>query len=295
MIGDRIAQARRKINVSQAHLAEKLFISPQAVGKWERGESIPDLITFNRMAQILGVDLNYFSEDFSTVSAVTAAAEPSADKALVASSENPKSQVVWNMSNGNWSDVDFSGLNNLHEKFSSSNMKNCKFIGSEMAGLLLKNNNIEGCDFSNSDLNRSLVHGSNLDRNSFRGCSLVKTEFFKSNIGNCDFRGADLTEAVFKWSNFSKSNFEEANLKGISFLEMSIEDIVFEGVLNNCRFENNNFYKTKFQNATLFNSFFKNNKKLNRVQFINCKADKMTYAFLKNNLADMSGCTLISD
>ena len=62
MIGSKIGEARKKINISQAQLAQRLFISAQAVGKWERGESMPDIITFNRLAKILGVDLNYFSE-----------------------------------------------------------------------------------------------------------------------------------------------------------------------------------------------------------------------------------------
>ena len=66
-IGNKIAQARKKVNMSQAQLAQLLFISPQAVGKWERGESIPDIITFNRLAEILGVDLNYFSENFHSM------------------------------------------------------------------------------------------------------------------------------------------------------------------------------------------------------------------------------------
>ena len=64
IIGNKIAEARKKINISQAELAQRLFISPQAVGKWERGESMPDIITFNRLAEILGVDLNYFSENY---------------------------------------------------------------------------------------------------------------------------------------------------------------------------------------------------------------------------------------
>ncbi|MBM6753145.1 helix-turn-helix transcriptional regulator, partial [Mediterraneibacter glycyrrhizinilyticus] len=64
MIGERITEARKKKSVSQAGLAELLFISPQAVGKWERGESMPDIITLNRLAEILEVDLNYFSENF---------------------------------------------------------------------------------------------------------------------------------------------------------------------------------------------------------------------------------------
>ena len=62
IIGNKIAEARKKINISQAQLAVRLFISSQAVGKWERGESMPDIITFNRLAEILEVDLNYFSE-----------------------------------------------------------------------------------------------------------------------------------------------------------------------------------------------------------------------------------------
>ena len=43
MIGSRISEARKKCNLSQSQLAQQLFISPQAVGKWERGESLPDL------------------------------------------------------------------------------------------------------------------------------------------------------------------------------------------------------------------------------------------------------------
>ena len=49
IIGNRITEARKKVNISQAQLAEQLFISSQAVGKWERGESMPDITTFNRL------------------------------------------------------------------------------------------------------------------------------------------------------------------------------------------------------------------------------------------------------
>ena len=68
MIGNKIAEARKKVNISQAQTAQRLFISSQAVGKWERGESMPDIITFNRLAEILGVDLNYFSKGLFPVS-----------------------------------------------------------------------------------------------------------------------------------------------------------------------------------------------------------------------------------
>ncbi|MBK7711163.1 MAG: pentapeptide repeat-containing protein [Bacteroidales bacterium] len=38
-----------------------------------------------------------------------------------------------------------------------SNMQLCKFIGSDLSGLILKNNNIYKCDFSGSDLGGSHI------------------------------------------------------------------------------------------------------------------------------------------
>jgi transcriptional regulator with XRE-family HTH domain len=67
MIGNKIVEARRKLNISQAQLADKLFFSAQAVGKWERGESMPDITTLIRLAEILGVDLNYFSKSNQSI------------------------------------------------------------------------------------------------------------------------------------------------------------------------------------------------------------------------------------
>lgn len=69
-IGDKIATARKKSNLSQAELAQKILISPQAVGKWERGESLPDITILNRLAEIFGVDLNYFSNSFQSEEAL---------------------------------------------------------------------------------------------------------------------------------------------------------------------------------------------------------------------------------
>ena len=55
MIGNKIAEARKKHNFSQAQLAEKLFLSAQAVGKWERGESMPGILTLNKLADLLNI------------------------------------------------------------------------------------------------------------------------------------------------------------------------------------------------------------------------------------------------
>ena len=73
-----------------------------------------------------------------------------------------------------------------------------------------------------------------------------------------------------------------------------IEELVFEGTIKNCHFENCTFKGVKFQNATIINTFFRYNRKLSRVQFIDCKVDKLTYAFLRNGKADLTGITLIT-
>jgi uncharacterized protein YjbI with pentapeptide repeats len=292
-IGEKIATARKRANLSQAELAQQVSISSQAVGKWERGESMPDIMTLNRLAEILGVDLNYFSESFQTVDNVITNVEKS-DNGLIQLSNSQKEKPRWNISKQNLTDSDFSGLKNLHEKLSSTNIQRCLFIGSEMSHLKLNNNNVGDCDFSNSDISSSQIQNSMLSKNKFKNSSILNSRFLGSYIEGCDFTDADFTETEFKSGGFGKNTIENVKLNRTSFLESGIQDIIFEGTLEDCRFENCSFYNVKFQNATLLNTFFKNNKKFKRVQFINCKVDKLTYAFLKNNLADLTGVTLIS-
>lgn len=291
-IGDKITTARKKANLSQAELAQQVSISSQAVGKWERGESMPDITTLNRLAEILGVDLNYFSESFQNVNAEMTALDKSDN--LVELSNTQKKKRSWDMSKLNLTDSDFSGLKNLHEKLSSTNIQRCLFIGSEMSGLILNNNNVDSCDFSNSDISNSQIQNSMLGKNTFKNCSLKSSKFSRSCIEGCDFTGADFAETEFKTGAFGKNTIVDTKLNGTNFIDMGIQDIVFEGILEDCRFENCTFYGVKFQNATLLNTFFKNNKKFKRVQFNNCKVDKLTYAFLKNNLADLTDVTIIS-
>ena len=304
MIGNKIAEARKKINISQSQLAQRLFISSQAVGKWERGESMPDIITFNRLAEILGVDLNYFSEGFGPVAAELETGEilarqsdelTSSSAMQLPSGKHPDSyrekKLSWDMSRGNWVDADFSGLKNLHEKFSSSNMQRCKFTGSDLSGLLLKSNNVDSCEFSGSDISSSHIQSSNLGNNIFKDCSLKEAEFSESNINGCDFSGADFTGAAFKYSTFLKNTLANAVWNRTSFIGMAIDDTIFDGAIEDCYFENCAFYRVTFQNATITNTFFKN-KSLKRIRFIDCQADRMTYEFLKAGKADLTGITL---
>jgi uncharacterized protein YjbI with pentapeptide repeats len=284
MIGNKIAEARKKINISQAQLAQRLFISSQAVGKWERGESMPDIITLNRLSEIFGVDLNYFSGSKQTEVTETTTIRPNVKQVK---------KLNWDMSRGNWVDADFSGLKNLQEKFSSSNMKSCKFVSSELSGLILKSNNVDSCDFSDSDLSNSHIKNSNLSNNLLKDCSLKETEFFESYINKCDFTGADFTGVVINSGGFEKNNISSALWNSTSFIGTYLSEIVFEGTLQDCYFENFAFNKITFQNATLINTFFKN-KSLKGIKFIDCYVDRMTYEFLKNGKADLTGIKLMT-
>ena len=57
-IGSNIAACRKQCGLTQAELAQKLNYSDKAVSKWERGESVPDVMTLAQLAEILGVTLN---------------------------------------------------------------------------------------------------------------------------------------------------------------------------------------------------------------------------------------------
>lgn len=292
-IGNKITEARKRKNVSQAQLAEKVFVSAQAVGKWERGESMPDIVTLSRLAEILDVDLNYFSEKFQSTVTHEGIAPVTEQPTLEIRNSKEKDGNGWNMSQGNWVDADFSGLKNLQEKFGSSNMRNCKFNGSDLSSLILKNNNVELCDFSDSLMNKSDLQNSNLGNNAFKNCSFSETKFLKCNVEKSDFSGANFTSASFVSSNFLNNEVKDVLWNKTSFLDMGIQDIVFEGLIEDCSFENCSFYNVKFENATIVNTFFKNNRRFKKVQFVYCKVDKMTYSFLKNNMANLEGVSIL--
>lgn len=57
-IGANIALHRKKTGLTQAGLAAKLNYSDKAVSKWERGESIPDVLTLAMLAEQFEITVN---------------------------------------------------------------------------------------------------------------------------------------------------------------------------------------------------------------------------------------------
>ena len=61
IVGERIALGRKKLALSQAEFAKKLNVTGQAVGKWERGESLPDIFMLASIGEVIGnTDICYF-------------------------------------------------------------------------------------------------------------------------------------------------------------------------------------------------------------------------------------------
>ena len=57
-IGKFIAECRKKKNLTQEQLAEKLYITDRAVSKWERGLSLPDADKMLDLCNILDINVN---------------------------------------------------------------------------------------------------------------------------------------------------------------------------------------------------------------------------------------------
>ena len=66
-IGANIVMHRKRLGMTQAHLAEKLNYSDKAVSKWERDLSYPDINSISKLADILGVSVDELMQNKTNV------------------------------------------------------------------------------------------------------------------------------------------------------------------------------------------------------------------------------------
>ncbi len=59
IIAGNIGQLRRRAGMTQIELAERLNYSDKAISKWERGESLPDVVTLKEIADLFAVSVDY--------------------------------------------------------------------------------------------------------------------------------------------------------------------------------------------------------------------------------------------
>lgn len=310
LIGGKIAQARKKVNMSQAQLAQLLFISPQAVGKWERGESIPDIITFNRLAEILGVDLNYFSGNFPSSeleTAIKTTTYSSGDHEQPVQrganlSPSADHQLLTNFSGSDLLKSDFAGVVAHNRKFNGSALRGSDFAGADLTGSSFTGSDIREANFNGTNLTDCTLTANDLTDAIFIKTILVRTAFSTSGLAGAKFIDAELIDVKLTRTDLSKTVFENCTFKGVDFEYSDLRGVCLDGqTFVSVKFDKVALNDTTFNGATLRNVSFrptyaltnKYYRAIKTICFDGAKMDKLTYAELKGMGADLSKVTII--
>lgn len=62
-LAEKLQQLRKKNNLSQEQLADKLGISRQSISKWESEQSTPEIDKIVQLSEIFGVTTDYLLKD----------------------------------------------------------------------------------------------------------------------------------------------------------------------------------------------------------------------------------------
>lgn len=305
IIGGKIAKARKAINISQAQLAQHLFISPQAVGKWERGESMPDITTFNRLAEILGVDLNYFSESLPLGTNEKPLGEPLVKQPVQEDSpltHAPQREMQINLSAVDLQGSDFAGVVLHKGKFKASPLRGANFTGADLTGSLFEvvdareanfdGANLTDCHFSVTDLTDASFHKAILVRTSLN-MSGQGAKFKDVNLTDVRLIKADLRKTTFENCVFNDVDFNYCDLRGLSFDGQTFIGVRFDkSALNNASFKGATLRSVSF--TVPFSVTNRAYLAMKTISFDGAMMDKLTYAALKGlRVIDLSKVTII--
>lgn len=305
VIGEKIARARKEKRMSQAQLAQQIFISPQAVGKWERGESMPDITTFDRLAEILGVDLNYFSEKLpissdNAVLSIEPATPLDHPGAHTASHENRKLPI--NLTATELQGSDFAGVILHDAKFKASSLRRADFSGANLTGSLFDSTDLREANFDRANLTDCNFSVTDLTSSSFGNSILVRTVLNMSGQGarfsdtmliDVKLNKTDLRKAIFERCSFTGVNFNQCDLRGIDFGGQTLDGVHFyKSALNEASFRD-----ATLRNVSITVPFSLTNRShmaLKTIRLDGAKMDKLTYLALKSLMAlDLSNVTII--
>ena len=82
-IADNITELRKELHLTQAELAEKMGYTDKAISKWERAESIPDIVTLKEFADLCGVTLDYLVEKEHTENRVALSKQARSNRMVI--------------------------------------------------------------------------------------------------------------------------------------------------------------------------------------------------------------------
>ncbi|GAA0416140.1 hypothetical protein GCM10008934_03940 [Virgibacillus salarius] len=143
---------------------------------------------------------------------------------------------------------------------------------------------LKKAEFSKSDLRDADFTEANLSYSSFIVCDLR----------NVIFDGANLTGAKLSKSDLSKTSFKHAKLNNTDLSYSDLSGVPFENqIFNGTNFYSSGLKGTNFKNAVFKNASFKYAYACNKANFDGATMDKVTYAVLKKNKADLTNVTVI--
>jgi uncharacterized protein YjbI with pentapeptide repeats len=308
MIGSKIAKARNEKNMSQAQLAQLLFISPQAVGKWERGESLPDIITITRLAEILGIDLNYFSESFQSGDnemAIKTTTDNNGDMDQTmhdVANAWPERQLLTNFSGGDLSESDFAGVTAHKRKFNGSALRGSDFAGADLTGSSFSGSDVRQANFDGTNLTDCTLSANDLAGAIFHKTILVGTIFSASALTGAKFIDAELTDVKLTKTDLRKTIFENCVFNGVDFKYSDMRGLCLEGqTFIGVKFDKAALNEATFNASTLRNVSFRPSyaltnkyyRAIKTICFDGAIMDKLTYAELKGLGAELSKVTFI--
>lgn len=204
IIGKNIVIARNDCGYTQKDIADKLAVSPQNISKWERGVSIPDVITLVQIAELLNKDIKYF-----LVSHNQEVQEPVFVSPVIPSTA-AAAYVDSVFSNNNWykqniCEIKRNGIylyNSImrHTEFASSGLKRCK---------------IKDCDFFH--------------------CSGVDSEVSDTQIHHCFFRFMKIKDTMVESCKIN-ATFYRCDIRDSSFSATVFDNCNIDAVFQNCKF-----------------------------------------------------------
>lgn len=307
-IGDKIAKARKKMNISQAQLAQRVFVSPQAVGKWERGESLPDIITLSHLTEILGVDLNYFSENAQSPDNGTTPVtinnddiEPSAKEGANHSGTQER-LLVTKFTGSHLSKSDFAGVTSPGTKFNGCDLRGSNFAGADLTGSSFMASDIREANFDGANLTECTLYATDLTDASFSKTILIRTEFSKLGLTGTKFTDVKLIDVKLTTTDLRKTIFTNCVFDGVDFNYSDLRGLCLDGqTFIGVKFHNAALNEATFNGATLRNVSFRSTyaltnryyRAIKTIRFDGAMIDKLSYAALKGIGADLSKVAVI--
>jgi transcriptional regulator with XRE-family HTH domain len=310
-IGRKIAKIRKREGLSQQGLGLRLSISPQAISKWECGDSLPDLLTIDTLCHLFDLEPNYFFQDEEK------------DRELFAVSH--MSHMLENIDDSTVIKSDISNYRviNPHElgikKFESitsptSIWKNISFIDNKTSNFTFHGQIFNSCRFDGCDMQEALFSGDVITTSSFDLANLQDASFKYSIIQECTFLNATLQNTLFKGDLISEIIFEKVTCQGCvfhvnaitnfefkdgliensTFKKCRLKNVRFHTNLDTCNFTNTTFVRCVFENIKITSTTFVGNKKaFKNLRIVNCELDQQTYKNLLSLDVKLDSVTII--